>query len=191
MYQWSPAPIETDEKIKPAPSKSQTYKNKVSFGKDDGKQKINNITNLISKLHNQDDENRQYDDDNNFLQQQQQQQQVINSELNRMASNQGTLANQGTPANPVNSTSKSIYSNFDDSYKADLSSLYSSLPSSSNMNLDNNKLLTKLDYIVHLLEEQRSEKTNHITEELILYLFLGIFIIFVLDSFAKSSKYVR
>jgi hypothetical protein len=55
----------------------------------------------------------------------------------------------------------------------------------------NKELLNKLDYIVHLLEEQHNEKTNHITEELILYLFLGIFIIFVLDSFARSSKYTR
>ena len=58
-------------------------------------------------------------------------------------------------------------------------------------NIDNNKLLSKLDYIIHLLEEQHNEKTNYITEELILYLFLGIFILFVLDSFARASKYVR
>jgi hypothetical protein len=48
-----------------------------------------------------------------------------------------------------------------------------------------------LDYIIHLLEEQHNEKTNHITEELILYLFLGLFILFVLDSFARASKYHR
>jgi len=56
---------------------------------------------------------------------------------------------------------------------------------------NNNKLLKKLDYIIHLLEEQHNEKTNHITEELILYLFLGLFILFVLDSFARASKYRR
>jgi hypothetical protein len=56
---------------------------------------------------------------------------------------------------------------------------------------NNHDLLNKLNYIVYLLEEQYSEKTKYITEELILYLFLGIFIIFVLDSFAKASKYVR
>ena len=54
-------------------------------------------------------------------------------------------------------------------------------------NYDNNQLITKLNYIIHLLEEQHNEKTNHITEELILYLFLGIFIIFVLDSFARAK----
>ena len=62
---------------------------------------------------------------------------------------------------------------------------------SNNNNLNNKELLTKVNYIIHLLEEQRSEKTSYITEELILYLFLGVFIIFVLDSFSKASKYVR
>jgi len=49
----------------------------------------------------------------------------------------------------------------------------------------------KLDTILYLLEEQQQEKTNFVTEELILYLFLGIFIIFVIDSFVKVGKYVR
>ena len=61
----------------------------------------------------------------------------------------------------------------------------------NSLNFDNNNLLKKLDYIIHLLEEQHNEKTNHITEELILYLFLGLFILFVLDSFARASKYHR
>lgn len=53
------------------------------------------------------------------------------------------------------------------------------------------ELLEKLNYMIHLLEEQNDEKTANVTEELILYMFLGIFIIFVLDSFAKMGKYVR
>jgi len=53
------------------------------------------------------------------------------------------------------------------------------------------ELMEKLNYMVHLLEEQQDEKTGHITEEIILYSFLGIFIIFVVDSFARAGKYVR
>ena len=53
------------------------------------------------------------------------------------------------------------------------------------------ELLEKLNYMIHLLEDQQDIKTGHITEELILYSFLGIFIIFVLDSFARTGKYVR
>jgi hypothetical protein len=52
-------------------------------------------------------------------------------------------------------------------------------------------LVKKLDYMIHLLEEQQETKTNTVTEEVILYSFLGVFIIFVLDSFARASKYVR
>ena len=53
------------------------------------------------------------------------------------------------------------------------------------------ELLNKLNQIIYLLEEQQDEKTGHITEEIILYSFLGIFIIFIVDSFARAGKYVR
>ena len=53
------------------------------------------------------------------------------------------------------------------------------------------ELMEKLNYMIHLLEEQQDEKTANITEELILYTFLGVFVIFVVDSFAKAGKYVR
>ena len=49
----------------------------------------------------------------------------------------------------------------------------------------------KLDYLINLLEEQQSEKTNNVTEEILLYAFLGIFIIFIVDSFSRVGKYVR
>ena len=52
-------------------------------------------------------------------------------------------------------------------------------------------LLQKLNYMISLLEDQQDEKTNNVTEEVILYSFLGIFIIFIVDSFAKVGKYVR
>ena len=62
---------------------------------------------------------------------------------------------------------------------------------SSVQNMEKDELLRKLNYMIHLLEEQRNERTGYITEDLILYSFLGIFIIFVLDSFARVGKYVR
>lgn len=57
----------------------------------------------------------------------------------------------------------------------------------------NNKdqLLDKLNYMIHLLEEQKDEKTGHVMEEVILYSFLGVFIIFIVDSFARAGKYTR
>ena len=52
-------------------------------------------------------------------------------------------------------------------------------------------LMQKINYMINLLEEQQDERTNNVTEEVILYSFLGIFIIFIVDSFAKVGKYVR
>jgi hypothetical protein len=45
--------------------------------------------------------------------------------------------------------------------------------------------------MISLLEDQQDERTNNVTEEVVLYSFLGIFIIFIVDSFAKVGKYVR
>ena len=39
--------------------------------------------------------------------------------------------------------------------------------------------------------DQNEEKNSYVTEELILYVFLGIFIIYVLDSFVRVGKYTR
>jgi len=58
-------------------------------------------------------------------------------------------------------------------------------------NYKNNQLVEKLNYMIYLLEEQRDEKTGQVTEELILYVFLGVFVLFVLDSFFKTGKYTR
>jgi len=57
--------------------------------------------------------------------------------------------------------------------------------------LDDNKLMEKINYMVHLLEQQQNEKTSNVTEEFVLYTFLGVFIIFIVDSFARAGKYVR
>ena len=68
--------------------------------------------------------------------------------------------------------------------------LFRSIPptteSSSSISLSD-----RINYMIHLLEEQKDEKTGRVTEEIILYVFLGIFVIFVLDSFVKTGKYSR
>ena len=62
---------------------------------------------------------------------------------------------------------------------------------STGVSSTNTDLMKKLNYMILLLEEERDIKQKSVTEELILYLFLGIFIIFIIDSFARASKYVR
>lgn len=95
----------------------------------------------------------------------------------------------------ANDATLGIYSNYKQSYEP---SNISHKPYYAKMGLGNanegsidNRLLEKINYMVHLLEEQQNEKTENITEEFILYTFLGIFIIFVVDSFARAGKYVR
>jgi hypothetical protein len=52
-------------------------------------------------------------------------------------------------------------------------------------------IMQKLNHITHILEDLQMEKTSNITEELILYSFLGVFVIFMVDSFARVGKYHR
>jgi hypothetical protein len=212
MYQLNPASIETTkETFVPKKntkeylnSNNKTYKNRktVNFSQDENienKTKLTNINNLLSKLHDNDDEE---DEENNFnvtekmtnVSNEYTNKDLINSELQKMNSHADNNLNYSSI---LGSAVNSKYSNFQDSYKSNLEYLNNLNEkqgfnnSQVSTNYDNNQLITKLNYIIHLLEEQHNEKTNHITEELILYLFLGIFIIFVLDSFARASKYVR
>jgi len=63
--------------------------------------------------------------------------------------------------------------------------------SQAGRNGESNELMKKLNYMIHLLEEQKDEQTQNVTEELVLYVFLGVFVIFVVDSFARAAKYTR
>jgi len=56
---------------------------------------------------------------------------------------------------------------------------------------ESTKLMEKINYMIHLLESQENEKTANVTEEFILYTFLGVFMIYVVDSFSRGGKYVR
>jgi hypothetical protein len=52
-------------------------------------------------------------------------------------------------------------------------------------------VMEKLNYMINLLEENHDERTGNVTEEVVLYSFLGVFIIFIADSFARVGKYTR
>ena len=72
--------------------------------------------------------------------------------------------------------------------------LFKNKPYYANMGISNgidNKLMERINYMVHLLEEQQHEKTANITEEFLLYSFLGVFVIYVVDTFSRNGKYVR
>jgi hypothetical protein len=61
----------------------------------------------------------------------------------------------------------------------------------SNSSASRDDLIEKMNHIIQMLEDQQDEKTGSVTEELILYCFLGVFVIFVVDSFVRAGKYVR
>ena len=76
--------------------------------------------------------------------------------------------------------------------KENYQNLISTFNQGSASNIDSNSvLLEKLNYMINLLEDQKDERTNNVTEEVVLYSFLGIFIIFIVDSFARVGKYTR
>lgn len=76
---------------------------------------------------------------------------------------------------------KDIYNSASNSYQ---------IPSTT-LPFIHDKFTEKINYIIHLLEEQQKEPTKHITEEFILYTFVGIFVIYIVDSFARVGKYTR
>ena len=113
--------------------------------------------------------------------------------------NRGKIGSPTIETYSANDSGSSEYSNYNNSYdpskllalQSNHKPYYSRMGINANDFGDNSKLLEKLNYMIHLMEEQQHEKTANITDEFILYTFLGIFVIFIVDSFARSGKYVR
>ena len=55
----------------------------------------------------------------------------------------------------------------------------------------NQEMLTKLNSIIEMFEDQKEIKNGQKNEEIVLYCFLGIFIIYIMDSFVSIGKYSR
>jgi len=98
---------------------------------------------------------------------------------------------QPNEANPNISPYTSNQSRSNASYYEHFVPNYTSTADPQNLSGSQSELMTKLNHILHLLEQQKDSKTSNVTEELILYLFLGVFVIFTVDSFAKVGKYTR
>ena len=234
MFQLSPALLDSENNNyieaklnkKPSSGLNKTLKKKtVEFdtsstkNSDATKNKITSLGNLMSQIHNNNEEDDSYNNtsyQSNLIDEtiSTSMTDSLNSELAKIQKMretgnnipQNTFLNSASNANSANNSlynlensnilgnlnsAKNNLASYNESYNYSASNNQSQSQSESPMHFDNNNLLKKLDYIIHLLEEQHNEKTNHITEELILYLFLGLFILFVLDSFARASKYHR
>ena len=69
--------------------------------------------------------------------------------------------------------------------------MYSMNASAADSDRTQQILLEKINYMIYLLEQQKKEKSKHTTEEFVLYSFLGVFVIYLADSFARSGRYIR
>lgn len=53
------------------------------------------------------------------------------------------------------------------------------------------KVMEKINYLIHMLESERDEKNDTVVHDFILFSFVGIFVIFICDSFSRGGKYTR
>jgi len=183
----SAAPVNYEEnnnnnnQKKPAERKNQTYKNKNQPKKID--------KNMLHELYKSDNTDSDLDEMGDFIPVQKPIQNINiqkqNTHTPPMQFNDNPI-DQKSYNNLQATQQNDIYQQYVDNYNQ-----YTQ-PTPTRNNLDSNsELLKKLDNILYLLEEQKEEQSHLITEELILYIFLGVFIIYVLDSFVRAGKYVR
>ena len=104
--------------------------------------------------------------------------------------NQNSL-NQPADDNAVtvegyNNLNNDVMKSYYDSYVP-----YYNNPQNQSTFQNKDELMKKLNYLIHLMEENKDEPNKNVTEELVLYMFLGVFTIFVVDSFARAGKYTR
>jgi len=97
---------------------------------------------------------------------------------NYAANNLGNYSNYRTSYDPAKIINQPYYAKM-------------GIGANSQVAAGDDKFMEKINYMIHLLEEQQNERTNNITEEFILYTFLGVFMIFIVDSFSRAGKYVR
>lgn len=91
-----------------------------------------------------------------------------------------------------NTMDLSNLSNYKQSYEVQpvTKPYYTKFGISQNSNFDE-KMNDRLSYITHLLEEMQAEKTANISEEYIMYVLLGVFVIYIVDAFSRTGKYTR
>jgi len=62
---------------------------------------------------------------------------------------------------------------------------------STNTIKESTDLDEKLNYLIEMIEQQKGQKTENVTEEILLYGLVGVFVIYVVDSFVTIGKYKR
>lgn len=162
----------------------------------------NNIESIITRLHNKNDDSNEELPDFNPPPPANSSGADRRDERNKTLNNIGSMNenkinnNSSKTDDPVtveafNNALQSENNNVNNYFQQYPSTYFSSDLNNNSNNVNNKQLIEKINYMINLLEEQKDEKTGHVTEEIILYSFLGVFIIFIIDSFARAGKYVR
>tara|TARA_A100001015_G_scaffold307775_1_gene404223 strand:- start:28 stop:597 length:570 start_codon:yes stop_codon:yes gene_type:complete len=167
--------------------KKKLAKNKT-IKKQEMKQSSSSLNAIINEIHNSDDNNELADFKPPSIPKS-----AASERIDLRKSNESENSDSEIVADTDNSITPVSYQEIksnqaEDYYKANVP-YYTQMSSTSFTNKDD--LINKLDKILALIEEGRDEKTGHVTEEIILYSFIGVFMIFIVDSFARAGKYVR
>jgi hypothetical protein len=188
--------IDDDENII---EKKKTAKNRTQKKRKNLDEKINDdVLNTIQQIHNSIDNNE--DEENNSLSNFTPPPPAMSAGSERVDMRNEMQEQEENEDDTQYSTPyvKQYYNQFNSNLAVSNSAIddnaYRNTLMNPNVQLSNNSngdLINKMNHMIHLLEDQQSRKTEHVTEEIILYSFLGIFTIFVVDSFAKVGKYVR
>ena len=121
--------------------------------------------------------------------------------------NKDMLADMKTSLDASPTSISDIHKNLKEDSDAELSNFYKS---EQNIHLDPNiktnyllinggtphketpnEMLMKLNSILEMFEDQKEIKTGQKNEEIVLYCFLGVFVIYIMDSFVNIGKYSR
>jgi hypothetical protein len=136
---------------------------------------LNSSSNMIASLHQQTDDEDEQKQVNPFLVQLKSKEDRESDELIDFYRNQMSSGNRGTQQNPY-----MLIENQDNVEKYNV-------PKTTN----SHEVLQKINQMLEILEEQREIKTQRKNEEIIVFSFIGIFTIFVLDSFVSIGRYSR
>ena len=120
---------------------------------------------------------------------------VVRSELTEPVPTKSSNPFHYRASEPSSSSSSSQYANYREAYGKEGLSGMAKEPYYSKMGISkgegNDKVMDRLNYMVQMLESLQMEKTNHVTEEFVLYCLLGVFMIYIVDGFSRGGKYVR
>ena len=170
--------------------KNKNYSKNKTLKRKDSHKTNPNMQSMLQKIHESEDSD---DDDNNFQPIQPPSSSGIERMehgMNQRMSEQENIGNNPPPSQQEGFTQ--LPSEYAKQYYQQYVPYYNQSSDDLTPNgVNKDELLTKLNEVIYLLEEQQNEKSGHVTEELILYSFLGVFMIFIVDSFARVGKYVR